>query len=72
MTKLLQTAISELNKLPDAQQDAMAAFILEELADEHRWQESFARSQDKLSLLAEKVRSEIASGRTHSVEIDQL
>jgi len=38
MTHLLQHAIAELQKLPDSEQDAMAAVILEEIADEEQWQ----------------------------------
>ncbi len=34
MTTLLQQAISEIQKLPAAKQDAIAAVILDELADE--------------------------------------
>lgn len=34
MTKLLEKAISELNRLPDEQQNTMAQWILEELEDD--------------------------------------
>jgi len=37
MTKLLEEAIAAVSKLPDAQQDAIAKLILEELASEQRW-----------------------------------
>ncbi|MBW8874199.1 MAG: hypothetical protein JF614_04495 [Acidobacteria bacterium] len=56
MTKLLQRAISEIQKLPETEQDVMASIILDEIADEERWAETFARSQDKLSRMADKVR----------------
>jgi hypothetical protein len=58
MTELLQRAIKEAQTLPESEQDALAAIILEEIADEKRWAESFARSQDKLSRMADKVRTE--------------
>lgn len=34
MTKLLEKAISELNRLPDEQQNTMVQWILEELEDD--------------------------------------
>ena len=72
MTHLLEQAIAQLNKLPDSDQDAIASLILDELANEHRWQESFARSQDQLALLAERARTEIREGRVRDIGIDKL
>jgi hypothetical protein len=72
MTQLLQQALAEVQKLPDAEQDLIAAIILEELADEQRWAESFARSHDKLAALAAKAREDILAGRVHRVGIDEL
>jgi hypothetical protein len=43
MTQLLEQALNEVKKLPVPEQDAIASLILDELADERRWQESFAR-----------------------------
>jgi hypothetical protein len=64
MTKLLEKALQEVKKLPASEQDAMAAIVLEELASEQRWAESFARSQDKLAKLAEEALAEYKAGRT--------
>jgi hypothetical protein len=72
MTQLLQHALSEVNKLSESDQDAIAAVILAELADERRWQESFAGSQNKLAILAEKVREDIRSGKVLDGGFDQL
>ncbi len=72
MTQLLKQAFEQARKLPDIQQDALAALILEELEDEQRWDESFARSQDQLSRIADKVRSDIAAGRVRDLGIDEL
>jgi len=72
MTHRLEQAIAQLSKLPDSDQDAIAALILEELADEQRWQESFARSQDKLAVLAERARIDIQAGRVRDIGIDEL
>ena len=72
MTQLLEQAIGEARKLPASEQDAIAALILEELADERRWDEAFAGSQDQLSALAAKVRRDVADGRVRDVGIDEL
>jgi hypothetical protein len=64
MTHLLEKALSEVAKLPAAEQDAVAAILLEELASEQRWTESFAKSQDKLAELAEQALADYAAGRT--------
>lgn len=72
MTQLLEQALSEVKKLPEPEQDAIASLILDELSDERRWQESFARSQDQLLRLAAKVREDIRTGRVTSGGFDQL
>jgi hypothetical protein len=72
MTQLLEQALTEVQKLPPPEQDAIARLILDELADERRWHESFARSQDQLARLAAKVREDIRSGRVQSGGFDQL
>jgi len=59
MTRLLQQALAEIEKLSAGEQDAIAARILEEIADERRWDEAFARSQDQLGRMAERVRQEV-------------
>ena len=68
MTKLLKSAIDSINSLPDEEQDAIAAIILEEIEDEVRWREAFARSQDALTRLASDARKEIAEGRANSYD----
>jgi aspartate/glutamate racemase len=55
MTQLLKEALSQVAKLPAPEQDAVAAIVIEELASEQRWAESFAKSQDLLARLAEKA-----------------
>jgi hypothetical protein len=46
MTELVQKMISEISKLPEQQQDSLAAWILEELASDQKWTELFDNSQD--------------------------
>ena len=72
MTPLPEQALNEVRKLPEPEQDAIASLILDELADQRRWQESFVRSQHQLSRLAAKVREDIRAGRVQSGGFDQL
>jgi hypothetical protein len=72
MTQLLEQALAEVRKLPEPEQDAIAAMILEELADERRWDEAFSRSQEPLARLAAKVREDIRAGRVRNVGMDEL
>ena len=64
MTQLLEKALSEVAKLPPAEQDALAAILLNELASEKRWAESFSKSQDALAKLAREALAEDAAGLT--------
>ena len=68
----MEKALAEIKKLPRADQDAIAAIILEEIADEIRWDEAFARSQDELASLADRVREDIRAGRVRNAGIDEL
>jgi hypothetical protein len=64
MTKLLEKALNEVAKLPSADQDAIAAIVLDELASEQRWSELFAQSQDALAKMAEEALAEHRAGKT--------
>jgi hypothetical protein len=64
MTQLLDKAVSEAAKLPDPEQDALAAILLAEIESERRWSDSFAKSQDALADLAAEALAEHAAGRT--------
>ncbi len=64
MTSLLQQAFQKAQALPEEEQDAIAAILIEEMASEQRWQQSFARSRDVLDRLAAEAREEYRQGRT--------
>jgi hypothetical protein len=64
MTHLLEKALEEISRLPVADQDALAAILLGEIASERRWTESFSKSQDALAKLAEEALTEYGQGRT--------
>ena len=72
MTRLLEKALLQINELPPEQQDAIASLILDEISDDRRWDNAFANSQQKLSQLADKVRSDIQAGRTKKLGFDEL
>jgi len=69
MTKLLDKAIAAARKLPPEEQDGVGAIILEEIADEARWAEKFAASQDVLEKLAEEALAEHEAGQTTPLEL---
>ena len=64
MTQLLEQALSEVAKLPPAEQDALAAILMNEIASEKRWAESFSQSQDSLAKLAGNALAEDKAGLT--------
>ena len=69
---LLEMAITEIRKLPEDKQDAIAALIIEELEDERRWDRAFSSSQDKLSKLAQRARADRSAGRVREMGFDDL
>jgi len=68
MSDPLRSAFDEAAKLPLAEQEAFAAFLLAELADEQQWRERFATSGSALSRLAAKAREEHARGKTQPLD----
>ena len=72
MTQLLDDVIKKITQLPDAEQDALAALLIDELEDEQRWDESFAKSQDKLAAMSAKVDEDVRAGRVTDIGIDEL
>ena len=72
MTELLEQAIARLKTLLTDQQDAIATLILEEIEDERRWDESFARSPDLLAKLAAGAMVEYRAGKTQELDPEIL
>ena len=68
MTQLLQKALEQLHQLPQDEQDAIAAVILEELQDEGQWQAALEQSQEQLGALAREALAEHWAG--HSKPLD--
>ena len=72
MSKLLEEAFAKLAGLPEADQDAIATWLLEELESESQWEELFSESPDALAHLADKALSEHMRGRTKELDPDSL
>jgi len=64
VTPLLQQAIRAAKALPQDEQDALAAEILEWIDDERCWAESFARTHEALAELAREALAEHHAGQT--------
>ena len=62
MIKLLEQAVAEIEKLPEDAQDAIAARLLADLADEKAWAARFAATTEaQWERMAALARQEIAS-----------
>lgn len=72
MTEILEKAFAEAAKLPEAEQEAIAAWILEELASDQRWHEALDGSADALARLADEAAAEHREGRTRLLDPDRL
>ena len=72
MLSLPEEAIGKFSHIPNDKQYAIASLILDAIADEDRWDLAFAKSQDKLSKIAARVRQDIKTGRAKKLVIDEL
>ena len=64
MNKLLERMLAAIEKLPDAQQEAIAANILDDLEAENGWDERLAKSQDVLARLSKPAGEHLAGDTT--------
>ena len=69
MTQLLEQAFAAAAKLPTAEQDAVAAFMLAELESERKWADAFAASPDKLADMADEALREFKAGQTRPLDL---
>lgn len=72
MTHLLKRAFEEASQLDEHEQDAVAQWLLSELASERRWDEAFECSRDPLAKLADEARDEYRASQTHPLDPDKL
>lgn len=72
MTDLLKKAFDVASQLPKEEQDAVAEWLLAELASEEGWEERFAGTQDVLSVLAREASEEHQRGETKELKPESL
>ncbi len=72
MTDLLAKAFAEAAALPEDEQDALARWLLAELAAERRWTEALAGSVDTLGQLGDEALAEHRAGRTQILDPDRM
>ena len=72
MTNKLKKAFDAASKLPPAEQDALAAAILEEVKVDGLWEASFAKTPGALERLADEAIDEHRGGTTRPLDPDNL
>ena len=72
MTNLLEKAFNEATKLNPEEQDALAAWILDELESEKHWQQSLSRSAGFLEGLAEEALKDFQNGQTDPLDPEKI
>lgn len=72
MTDRLKEAFDAASRLPEDEQDAVAEWLLAELASEAKWEERFAKSQGALSLLAQEALDEHKRDETEDLDPKSL
>jgi hypothetical protein len=72
MGQLLQKAVAEASKLPEAEQEAVGAWLLAELESERRWDDLFAGSRDMLLEMAAEAIREDEAGLTEPLDADNI
>jgi hypothetical protein len=75
VTPAVNTIIKMIEQLPESDQERVAEHLREYLADledEQKWDETFAKSQEKLIYAAREVRKEITEGKSEPMDFDKL
>jgi hypothetical protein len=72
MTKLLEQAVAKAKELPEAEQDAIAQIVIDEIESERRWDELLAKSPEKLRKLADRAWAEHEAGGSEELDPDRL
>lgn len=75
VTPAVNTIIKMIEQLPEADQEKVAEHLREylaELEDEQKWDEAFAKSQDKLIYAAREARKQIGEGKSEPMDLDKL
>lgn len=71
----IATVIKMMESLPEDAQNRVAEHLREyilDLEDELKWDETFAKTQSKLSAAAKRARQQIAEGLAEPMDYDKL
>ena len=68
MTGLLEKALKRIEALPEAEQDAIAAQILETIEDEEQWDRTVRADRERFRALADEALEEHRRGETRPIE----
>ena len=74
MSQLVEQAFEKVRRMPEHDQEAIAAIILQEIESEQRWDALFARpeSADLLSRMADEALADARAGRARKLDINEL
>ena len=74
MSHLMEQALEKARQLPEHDQEAIAAIILQEIESEQRWDELFSRpeSADMLSGMADEALAEAKAGQARRLDVNEL
>lgn len=72
MTDLLKEAFDAASRLSEDEQDAVAEWLLAELASEEGWEKRFAETQGALSSLVREALDEHERGETEELNSGSL
>jgi hypothetical protein len=72
MTNRLARAFEKASTLPEVLQDQLADEFLEEIEWERRWDETLAKSNDKIDQLADRAEKDFRDGKTLEMGFDEL
>jgi methylase of polypeptide subunit release factors len=68
MTQALSAAVASAAKLPEEEQNVLAAILLEEMESEERWNALFAGSQNLLEQMANEAIQDVQAGRVQPID----
>ena len=74
MSQLMEQVLQKARELPEAEQDALASILLQEIESEHRWAALFAlpESADLLSRMADHALAKARAGEARKLDLDEL
>jgi hypothetical protein len=75
LTPSIATVVKMLEDLPEETQSQVVEHLrqwLAELEEEAQWEQSFARSQDKLYQAGHEARKQIAKGKSKPLDLNEL